>query len=102
GRPCFYWTWHKELWIQRVACGPGHGISTIGSLAKGPVEDGMVVKNVVFTGTQNGLRIKAWGRPSTGYVKGVVFKQVVMNNVFNILLSLMKIIALEMKTALDM
>ncbi|KAF5202804.1 Polygalacturonase [Thalictrum thalictroides] len=73
----------KNLWIQRVACGPGHGIS-IGSLAKGPVEEGVenvVVKNVVFTGTQNGLRIKAWGRPSTGYVKGVVFKQVVMNNV---------------------
>ncbi|PIA50466.1 hypothetical protein AQUCO_01300893v1 [Aquilegia coerulea] len=73
----------KNLLIQRVACGPGHGIS-IGSLGKGPVEEGVenvAVRNVVFTGTQNGLRIKSWGRPSTGYVKGVVFKQVLMNDV---------------------
>ncbi|KAK9146172.1 hypothetical protein Sjap_006075 [Stephania japonica] len=75
----------RNLWIQRVACGPGHGIS-IGSLGKGLEEDGVenvTVKNVVFSGTQNGLRIKSWGRPSNGYVKGVVFKQVVMNDVQN-------------------
>ncbi|KAF9615769.1 hypothetical protein IFM89_026370, partial [Coptis chinensis] len=75
----------KDLWIQRVACGPGHGIS-IGSLGKEVNEEGVenvVVKSVVFTGTQNGLRIKSWGRPSKGYVKRSGFKQVVMNNVQN-------------------
>ncbi|OVA10642.1 Glycoside hydrolase [Macleaya cordata] len=75
----------KNLHINRVACGPGHGIS-IGSLGKGLEEDGVLnvtVTNAVFTGTMNGLRIKSWGRPSNGFVKGVVFKQVVMNNVHN-------------------
>ncbi|XP_010259183.1 PREDICTED: polygalacturonase-like [Nelumbo nucifera] len=74
-----------NLWIERVACGPGHGIS-IGSLAKDLEEEGVenvVVQSVVFTGTQNGVRIKSWGRPSNGYVKGVVFKKVLMKNVNN-------------------
>lgn len=113
----------QNLWIQRVACGPGHGIRwgtialiytvmshgymlvvahefgllfwfkkvflchcSIGSLGKGLEEESVqnvVVKNVVFNGTQNGLRIKSWGRPSNGFVKGVIFKQVVMKNVQN-------------------
>ncbi|KAI3840286.1 hypothetical protein MKW92_008762 [Papaver armeniacum] len=75
----------QNLWIQRVACGPGHGIS-IGSLAHDLEEEGVqnvTVKTVVFTGTQNGLRIKSWGRPSKGFVKGVVFKHITMNNVYN-------------------
>ncbi|OVA14951.1 Glycoside hydrolase [Macleaya cordata] len=75
----------QNLWIQRIACGPGHGIS-IGSLGKDQEEEGVqnvTVKNVVFTGTQNGLRIKSWGRPSDGFVRGVVFKQALMNNVQN-------------------
>ncbi|KAF6164607.1 hypothetical protein GIB67_032835 [Kingdonia uniflora] len=75
----------KNLWIEKVACGPGHGIS-IGSLAKGLDEPGVenvTVKAAVFTGTQNGLRIKAWGRPSNGFVKQVLFQHVVMRNVEN-------------------
>ncbi|KAI3852922.1 hypothetical protein MKW92_007187 [Papaver armeniacum] len=75
----------KNLWIEQVTCGPGHGIS-IGSLGMGLEEEGVqnvTVKDVVFTGTQNGVRIKSWGRPSKGFVKGVVFKQAVMNNVHN-------------------
>ncbi|XXG89455.1 hypothetical protein AAC387_Pa12g1441 [Persea americana] len=75
----------RNLWVENVACGPGHGIS-IGSLAKEVQEAGVqnvTVKNVVFTGTTNGLRIKSWGRPSTGFVNGVVFQDVVMKNVEN-------------------
>ncbi|XP_042483410.1 polygalacturonase-like [Macadamia integrifolia] len=75
----------RNLWIQGVTCGPGHGIS-IGSLGKSSNEEGVqnvVVQNVAFYGTQNGLRIKTWGRPSNGFVTGVVFKQVVMKNVQN-------------------
>ncbi|WOL04459.1 hypothetical protein Cni_G13180 [Canna indica] len=74
-----------NLWIEQVACGPGHGIS-IGSLEKGFEEKGVenvTVKTTVFTGTQNGLRIKTWGRPSEGFVKGVVFEHASMQNVQN-------------------
>ncbi|KAF9600848.1 hypothetical protein IFM89_013083 [Coptis chinensis] len=75
----------SKLWIEGIACGPGHGIS-IGSLAKDLDEPGVqdvTVKSVVFTGTQNGLRIKAWGRPSNGFVNGVLFQHAVMQNVQN-------------------
>ncbi|KMT15560.1 hypothetical protein BVRB_3g059110 [Beta vulgaris subsp. vulgaris] len=73
------------LWIENVICGPGHGIS-IGSLAKEMNEPGvqnMTVKDVTFVGTQNGVRIKSWGRPSHGFVKNVIFQHCTMINVQN-------------------
>ncbi|XP_021806201.1 polygalacturonase-like [Prunus avium] len=75
----------KDLWIEQVTCGPGHGIS-IGSLAKDLEEEGVqnvTVKNSIFKGTQDGLRIKSWARPSNGFVQGVQFLDVVMFNVQN-------------------
>lgn len=75
----------SDVWIENIMCGPGHGIS-IGSLGGTPQEDGVqniTVKSVVFTGTQNGVRIKTWGKPYTGFVKGVTFQQVIMQNVQN-------------------
>ncbi|KAI4297002.1 hypothetical protein L6164_036914 [Bauhinia variegata] len=75
----------NNLWIENVACGPGHGIS-IGSLGKDQNEPGVqnvTVKTVTFTGTQNGVRIKSWGRPSSGFVKNVLFQHAVMVNVQN-------------------
>ncbi|XP_010248076.1 PREDICTED: polygalacturonase-like [Nelumbo nucifera] len=74
-----------NLWIENVACGPGHGIS-IGSLAKDLNEQGVqnvTVKTVIFTGTQNGVRIKSWGRPSNGFVRKVLYRDVLMKNVQN-------------------
>ncbi|CAN0927147.1 unnamed protein product [Linum grandiflorum] len=74
-----------NLWIENISCGPGHGIS-IGSLGKEFHEAGVsnvTVKTVTFTGTENGVRIKSWGRPSTGFVKDVMFEDAVMNNVHN-------------------
>lgn len=59
---------------------------SIGSLAKDFEEAGVqnvTVKTATFMGTQNGVRIKAWGRPSTGFVKNVVFQHVTMINVQN-------------------
>ncbi|KAH9765409.1 Pectin lyase-like superfamily protein [Citrus sinensis] len=47
----------KNLWIERVTCGPAHGIS-IGSLGKDMNDEGVqnvTVIRTVFTGTQNGL-----------------------------------------------
>ncbi|CAB4309099.1 unnamed protein product [Prunus armeniaca] len=75
----------SNLWIENVACGPGHGIS-IGSLGKGQQEAGVqnvTVKTVTFSGTQNGLRIKSWGRPSTGFARNILFQHAVMINVQN-------------------
>ncbi|KAK9200521.1 hypothetical protein WN944_015719 [Citrus x changshan-huyou] len=74
-----------NLWIENVACGPGHGIS-IGSLGKELHEAGVqnvTVKIVTFTGTENGLRIKSWGRPSTGFSRNILFQHALMKNVDN-------------------
>ncbi|XP_014633058.1 polygalacturonase [Glycine max] len=74
-----------NLWIENIACGPGHGIS-IGSLGKDLKEAGVqnvTVKTVTFTGTQNGVRIKTWGRPSNGFVRNVLFQDAIMENVEN-------------------
>lgn len=59
---------------------------SIGSLGKEYDEAGVenvTVKTTVFTGTQNGLRIKTWGKPSEGFVRGVVFEHSTMQNVQN-------------------
>ncbi|PON46716.1 Glycoside hydrolase [Parasponia andersonii] len=75
----------NNLWIEDVACGPGHGIS-IGSLGKDLKEAGVqnvTVKTATFTGTQNGLRIKSWGRPSSGFARNILFQHAVMVNVQN-------------------
>ncbi|KAG5562487.1 hypothetical protein RHGRI_005272 [Rhododendron griersonianum] len=75
----------SNLWIENIACGPGHGIS-IGSLGKKFQEAGVrnvTVSRVAFTGTQNGVRIKTWAKPSTGFVTGVVFQHATMVNVQN-------------------
>ncbi|TKY58964.1 Polygalacturonase protein [Spatholobus suberectus] len=75
----------SNLWIENIACGPGHGIS-IGSLGKDLQEPGVqnvTVKTVTFTGTQNGVRIKTWGRPTNGFVRNVLFQDAIMSNVEN-------------------
>ncbi|XP_022973590.1 polygalacturonase-like [Cucurbita maxima] len=74
-----------NLWIESVTCGPGHGIS-IGSLGKSADEPG--VKNVTvtsstFTETTNGVRIKSWGRPSSGFATDIHFKHITLENVKN-------------------
>ncbi|XP_042518625.1 polygalacturonase-like [Macadamia integrifolia] len=75
----------RDLHIEGVNCGPGHGIS-IGSLGKDAIEEGVegvVVMNSTFTGSTNGVRIKSWARPSTAFVRGVIFQKIIMNNVIN-------------------
>ncbi|KAK9205537.1 hypothetical protein WN943_015805 [Citrus x changshan-huyou] len=75
----------KNLWIERIACGPGHGIS-IGSLGAYAAEDGaknVTVTDSIFTGTQNGVRIKTWARPSNVFARNIRFRNIIMTNVFN-------------------
>ncbi|KAK2636510.1 hypothetical protein Ddye_031302 [Dipteronia dyeriana] len=70
--------------MKRLFCGPGHGIS-IGSLGKDN-STGVVTKVVLDTAflseTANGLRIKTW-QGGSGYVRGVRFENVRMENVAN-------------------
>lgn len=59
---------------------------SIGSLARDYNEDGVqnvTLTNSVFTGSDNGLRIKSWARPSTAFVTNVNFRNIVMRNVEN-------------------
>ncbi|XP_073135720.1 polygalacturonase-like [Henckelia pumila] len=76
---------NSNVWIDSLACGPGHGIS-IGSLGWDMEEAGVenvTVKTVTLTGTENGLRVKTWARPSNGFVRNVLFQHIVMVNVQN-------------------
>lgn len=43
----------------------------------------VTVTSSVFTKTQNGVRIKTWARPSGGFVRDVVFRNLIMRNVEN-------------------
>ncbi|BAB21092.1 polygalacturonase precursor-like [Oryza sativa Japonica Group] len=77
----------SNLRVEHVSCGPGHGIS-IGSLGKESEEGGVenvTVSGAAFVGTENGLRIKTWGRAarSGAYVRGVVFEHALMRDVSN-------------------
>ncbi|KAF9612979.1 hypothetical protein IFM89_004782 [Coptis chinensis] len=75
----------KNLWMENIICGPGHGIS-IGSLGKRFNEQGVqnvTVKTATFTGTQSGVRIKTWAKPCNGFVKDVLFQDLMMNQVKN-------------------
>ncbi|KAL0699924.1 hypothetical protein Bca4012_056046 [Brassica carinata] len=74
----------SNIKMKRIYCGPGHGIS-IGSLGNHN-STGIVTKVVLDTAflkeTTNGLRIKTY-QGGSGYVKGVRFSNVVMQDVSN-------------------
>ncbi|XP_062088653.1 polygalacturonase [Humulus lupulus] len=75
----------KNLHMTNINCGPGHGVS-IGSLGKDQMEGGVenvTLTNAVFTGSDNGVRIKSWARPSNGFVRNIVFQNLIMNKVKN-------------------
>ncbi|KAL0341387.1 UNVERIFIED_CONTAM: Polygalacturonase [Sesamum radiatum] len=75
----------SNLWIENLSCGPGHGIS-IGSLGWDLQEAGVenvTVKTATFSGTENGVRVKSWARPSNGFVKHVLFQHIVIVNAQN-------------------
>ncbi|KAI8003868.1 hypothetical protein LOK49_LG08G01955 [Camellia lanceoleosa] len=74
-----------NLWIENVACGPGYGISirSLGKELQEPGVQNVTVKTITLTSTENGVRIKTWGRPSNGFVRGVLFQHAIMVNVQN-------------------
>ncbi|KAL2506022.1 Pectin lyase-like superfamily protein [Abeliophyllum distichum] len=76
----------KEIHIERVTCGPGHGIS-IGSLGKYATEEdvtGIYVKNCTFIGTQNGIRVKTWPSALAKLkITDLHYEDIIMDNVEN-------------------
>ncbi|CAK8541281.1 unnamed protein product [Lathyrus sativus] len=74
-----------NLFMSNIKCGPGHGVS-IGSLGQKVDEKGVenvTLTNAIFSGSDNGVRIKSWARPSNGFVKNVLFQNIIMKNVEN-------------------
>lgn len=45
--------------------------------------ENVTLTNAIFSGSDNGVRIKTWARPSNGFVRNVVFQNIVMNKVKN-------------------
>ncbi|KAM0063062.1 putative endo-polygalacturonase [Helianthus debilis subsp. tardiflorus] len=75
----------RNIHIERVSCGPGHGFS-IGSLGKFPNEEpveGVFLKNCTITGTTNGVRIKTWPNSYPGIVRDIHFEDIIMNGAQN-------------------
>merc|ERR1712137_506597 len=71
--------------INKVLCGPGHGIS-VGSLGKYPNEEdvrGIIVKNTTFLKTDNGIRIKTWPGSPPSQATGMIFQDLIMEGVKN-------------------
>ncbi|OMO68490.1 Glycoside hydrolase, family 28 [Corchorus capsularis] len=73
----------KNVYIERVMCGPGHGIS-VGSLGFFQGEEdviGVFVRNCTLTNTPNGVRIKTWPASHPGRALDMHFEDIIMNNV---------------------
>jgi polygalacturonase len=58
-------------------------IGSLGWELNEPGVQNVTVKRVSFTGTQNGVRIKSWGRRSNGFVRNIIFQDAIMVNVQN-------------------
>ncbi|GJN12801.1 hypothetical protein PR202_ga31114 [Eleusine coracana subsp. coracana] len=72
--------------VARVQCGPGHGMS-VGSLGRYVGEGDVTrvhVRDMTFTGTDNGVRIKTWeNSPTKSKAAHMVFENLVMKDVMN-------------------
>jgi galacturan 1,4-alpha-galacturonidase len=73
----------RDILIQGVNCGPGHGIS-IGSLGKYQNEQpvsGIRVIGCTLANTQTGVRIKTWPDSYLGSASDIHFENIIMRNV---------------------
>ena len=75
----------SNVTVERVVCGPGHGLS-VGSLGKYPNEEdvnGIHFKSCTMKGTDNGLRIKSWGGSTPSKAVDIKFEDIIMESVKN-------------------
>ncbi|KAJ4841178.1 hypothetical protein Tsubulata_015536 [Turnera subulata] len=75
----------KQINVSNINCGPGHGLS-IGSLGKSLNEEevtGVTIRNCIFNGTTNGVRIKSWAPSYPGSVSDVTYDSIQVINVQN-------------------
>ncbi|XP_051128438.1 exopolygalacturonase-like [Andrographis paniculata] len=75
----------SNVTVSMVTCGPGHGIS-VGSLGKVPNEldvQGLLVNNCTLISTNNGVRIKTYPASDPSKASGIVFADIVMEDVGN-------------------
>ncbi|KAH0459965.1 hypothetical protein IEQ34_010628 [Dendrobium chrysotoxum] len=56
-------------------------VSITNSTIHKSIVQNMTVSSVIFTGTQNGLRIKMQANPYDGFVSGITFRRTMRNNV---------------------
>jgi hypothetical protein len=73
-------TYCSDITVTNCTIGAGHGISIGGQTNDGL--NGMTVTNCTFSGTDNGLRLKA-GRGNGGLVQNVTYSHITMTNVAN-------------------
>ncbi|XP_027333171.1 probable polygalacturonase At3g15720 [Abrus precatorius] len=70
--------------VNRVTCGPGHGIS-VGSLGGGGEREysqHVNVSNCIFNGADSAARIKTWPG-GQGYVNDVTYHNISVNQIYN-------------------
>ncbi|ESQ48377.1 hypothetical protein EUTSA_v10021935mg, partial [Eutrema salsugineum] len=75
----------SHIYITRVTCGPGHGIS-IGSLGvngdQNATAEEIHVKDSIINSATNGLRIKTW-KGAGGYARHISYTNVTLDSTYN-------------------